>query len=168
MFLKTCSLHKTFKRWLTSPGGGSKSNIQAEQVGCRVLKYLKFCCQDVSKEWEIPESVVDYCLGSVTLISDFINYLKDTWNVGYAGVIGYINSLSHLLDFRRVASADNSNIPVFIAAEIYMDRVKKCMSKRMRAEWNLLLSIEYLSKINCWATLEDLQTVIPYHGDTFT
>ena len=168
MFLRTCSLHKTFKMWLTSPGGGSKSNVQAEQTSCRVLKYLMFCCQDVNDDWEVPEQVVDYCVGSITLISDFITYLQDEWKVGYAGVIGYINSISHVLDFRRVSSTIDSNISVFIAAEIYMDRVKKCLSKKMRSEWNLLLSVEYLSKINCWATLEDLQKVIPFHGDKFT
>ena len=168
MFLKTCILHRTFKTWLTRPGGGSKGSEQADQISCRVLKYLKYCCEDVTSSWEIPESVVDYCLGSITLISDFIDYLKDTWNVGYAGVIGYMNSLSHLLDFRRISGVNNSNIPLFIASEIYIDRVKKCLSKKMRAEWNILLSVEYLTKIDCWASLEDLQKVLPYHGDRFT
>ena len=168
MFLKSCSIHKTFKSWLTSPAGGLKSNIQAEQISCRVMKYLKFCCQDHNEEWDVPVQVVDYCLGSISLISDFITYLQDNWSVGYAGLIGYINSLSHLLDLRRISATLNSNISVFIAAEIYMDRVKKCLSKKMRAEWNVLLSVEYLSKINCWATLDDLETVIPYHGNKFT
>ena len=130
MFLKSCLLHRTFKKWLESPGGGSKSSVQAEQIACRISKYLKYCCQDVTKEWEIPEQVIDYCLGSVTLISDFVTYLQEKWKVGYAGIIGYINSLSHLLDFRRVTVVVNSNTSVFIAAEIYMDRVKKCLSKK--------------------------------------
>lgn len=168
MFLKTCLLYKKFKRWLTSSAGGSKSGVQAEQISCRVLKYLKFCCQDVSKEWEIPEPVTDYCLGSVTLISDFITHLQEQWKVGFAGVIGYINSLSHLLDFRRVAVTTSTNLSVFIAAEIYMQRVKKCLCKKMRSEWSFLLSVEYLSRINCWASLEELQAVIPYHGDKFS
>ena len=168
MFLKTCLLYKSLKRWLTSPGGGSKSNNQAEQISCRILKYLMFCCPDVKKDWDIPDEVVDYCLGSVTLISDFINYLQEKWNVGYAGVIGYINSTSHLLDFRRISEKIESNVSVFIAAEIYMDRVKKYISKKMRSEWNVVLSVEYLCKINCWASLDDLQLVIPFHGDKFT
>ena len=42
MFLKTCKLHRHFKTWLTSPGGGTKGVNQAEQISCRVLKYIKF------------------------------------------------------------------------------------------------------------------------------
>ena len=72
MFLKTCVVGVNFKKWLQSPGGGGKGESQADQLLCKVLKYLKYCCADVSISWDIPESVVDYCLGSVTMISDFL------------------------------------------------------------------------------------------------
>jgi len=101
MFLRSCTLHTSFKKWLMSPGGGLKGDVQADQIGSRILKYLKFCCEDSSSAWEIPTKVVDYCIGSVTLLSDFVDYLKNSWQVGCAGIIGYLNSLSHLLDFRR-------------------------------------------------------------------
>ena len=68
MFLKTCVVGVNFKKWLQSPGGGGKGESQADQLLCKVLKYLKYCCADVSISWDIPESVVDYCLGSVTMI----------------------------------------------------------------------------------------------------
>ena len=64
-------------------------------------KYLKCCCADVSISWDIPESVVDYCLGSVTMISDFVGYLQTDWSLKSSGVTGYMNALRHLLDFRR-------------------------------------------------------------------
>ena len=70
MFIKTCKLSRNFKQWITSPGGGGKSDNQADQLACRVLKYLKFCCDDTNSAWDIPDNVVDYCLGSVNLISD--------------------------------------------------------------------------------------------------
>ena len=79
-----------------------------------------------------------------------------------------MNALSHMLDYRRSQTLCTDNIPVFIAAEIYLDRVKKCLSKQMKVEWNVVLSIEYLNSINCWAGLSDLQAVIPYHADKFT
>ena len=118
MFLKDCLLHKTFKRWLLSPGGGSKGDAQAEQIGCRVLKYLKFCCPDSESEWEIPTGVVDYCVGSVTLLSDFVEYLKEKWEVGYAGIIGYMNAIAHVLDFRRSSGLNPNHVQIFLAAEI--------------------------------------------------
>ena len=166
-FLKTCTIYNTFRDWLMSPGGSSKGRIQAEQISCRVLKYLRFCCQDVCPTWNIPYSVADYCVGSVTLISDFVDYLNKNWSVGYSGIIGYMNALSHLLDFRRIFEERHANSQTFMASEIYIQRVKRSLAKKMRSQWNVLLSIEYLSSINCWATLEDLQSVIPFHGDKF-
>ena len=71
MFLKICVVGVNFKKWLQSPSGGES---QADQLLCKVLKYLKYCCADVFISWDIPESVVDYCLGSVTMISDFVGY----------------------------------------------------------------------------------------------
>ena len=75
MFLKICVVGMNFKKWLQSPDGGGKSERQVDQLLCKVLKYLKYCCADVSISWNVPESVVDYCLGPVTMISDFVGYL---------------------------------------------------------------------------------------------
>ena len=47
-FAKTCTVGKQFKGWLQSPGGGGKMHSQADQTLSRILKYLKFCCSDVS------------------------------------------------------------------------------------------------------------------------
>ena len=38
----------------------------------------------------------------------------------------------------------------------------------MKVEWNTVLSVDYLSSINCWATLDDLQKVLPFPADKFT
>ena len=50
----------------------ANSESQTDQLLCKVLKHLKHCCADVSISWDIPESVLDYCLGSATMISDFV------------------------------------------------------------------------------------------------
>ena len=167
MFLKDSNLSKLFRIWLCSAGGGSKGKTQADQICTKVLKYLKFCCQDMESTWEIPDHQVDYCLGSVSMISDFVEFLSNEWKVGYAGIIGYMSALSNLLDYRRVIQPNRISTEVFIASEIYMQRVKKSLSKKMKAEWAVLLSIDYLSSIKCWATLEELQNVIPCHSNRF-
>lgn len=166
-FSKTCTLHRLFVNWLVSPGGSLKSRSQSDQICCRVLKFLKFCCQDACPSWDIPVNVVDYCLGSIQLLSDYVKYLEMEWKVGSSGIIGHMNALSHLHDFRRMSETRYANSQSFIPAEIYVQRVKKSLSKRMRSEWHDLLSVEYLSGIDCWASLQDLQNVIPYHGDRF-
>jgi len=166
-FLKTCTLHRLFVNWLESPGGSLKSRSQADQIGCRVLKFLKFCCQDACSSWDVPINVVDYCIGSIQLLSDYVNCLESEWKVGSSGIIGHVNAVSHLHDFRRMNETKHDNGHSFIAAEIYVQRVKKSLAKKMRSEWHVLLSVEYLSSIDCWASLQDLQNVIPYHGDRF-
>ena len=157
-----------FKKWLQSPGGGGKGENQADQLLCKVLKYLKYCCADVSISWDVPESVVDYCLGSVTMISDFVGYLQTDWSLKSSGVTSYMNALGHLLDFRRSYSdLTKINSSVFIPSEIYIQRVKRYLSKRMKSDWREVLSVDYLNSINCWAKLEELQKFIPYHSEKY-
>lgn len=166
-FSKTCILYKSFFNWLVSPGGSLKSRLQADQICCRTLKFLKYCCQDACSSWDVPLNVVDYCLGSIQLVSDYVEQLEKKWKVGYSGIIGHVNALSHLHDFRRMSDVRLANSHSFIPTEIYMERVRKSLSKKMRSEWHTLLSVEYLSSIDCWASLKDLQNVIPWHGDRF-
>ena len=117
---------------------------------------------------ECTETAVDYCLGSLNMLSDFVEYLQNKWKIGYSGIIGYMNALRHLLDFRRIFSHSASeNISVFLASEIYLQRVKRFLSKKMKLQWNEVLSVDYLNSINCWATLEDLQKVTSFHANRY-
>ena len=55
----------------------------------------------------------------------------------------------------------------FLTSEIYLQRVKRFLSKKMKLQWNEVLNIDYLNSINCWATLADLQKVIPFHANRY-
>ena len=135
-----------------------------------MLKYLKFCCDDHSSNWDIPDTVIDYCVGSVSLVSDFLDCLQEKWKVVFAGTIGYECS-GHLLDFRRIHGQRRSTAETFIAAKVYMNsgtESKRTYQKRKKAQWNVLFSVDYLSHIGCLASLEEMQQVIPYHGDRFS
>ena len=37
----------------------------------------------------------------------------------------------------------------------------------MKSDWREVLSVDYLNSINCWAKLEELQKVIPYHSEKY-
>ena len=37
----------------------------------------------------------------------------------------------------------------------------------MKSDWREVLSVGYLNSINCWAKLEELQKVIPYHSEKY-
>ena len=79
-----------------------------------------------------------------------------------------MNGLNDLLDFRRSYS-DLTKIhsSVFIPSEIYIQRVKRYLSKKMKSDWREVLSADYLNSINCWAKLEELQKVIPYPSEKY-
>ena len=130
MFLKTCKVGCDFKLWLQTPGGGGKMTVQADQRLCKVLKYLKFCCSDVSSGWNVPETVVYYCSGSLNMLSDFVDYLQNKWKIGYSDNWFYECSC-HLLDFRRTFSRSASeNVSVFLASEIFCKESSVSCPKR--------------------------------------
>ena len=73
-----------------------------------------------------------------------------------------MNSPGHLLDFRRsYSNLTKIRSSVFIPSEIYIQRVKCDLSKKMKSDWTEVLSVDYLNSINCGAKLEELQKVIP-------
>ena len=86
-FSKDCFLAKQFVSWLQSPGGGGKSLCQSHQLCVKLLKYAKFCCDDVDTTWDVPQTVMDYCIGSVVLLGEFIKYLQEKWKIRYSGTI---------------------------------------------------------------------------------
>ena len=78
-----------------------KSLLHFVQVTCKLLQFAKFCCNNVPYNWDPPDSIMDYCIGSDYLISEFMEHLKDYWKVRHSGVIGYVQAIDHFLDFRR-------------------------------------------------------------------
>ena len=97
-----------------------------------------------------------------------MKYLQNKWKIGYSGIIGYMNALGHLLDFLRTFSnSATENISVFLASEIYLQRLKRFLFKKVNLKWNEVLHFDYLNSINYWATLADLQKVIPLHANRY-
>ena len=150
MFFKTCVVGVNFKKWLQSPGGGGKRENQADQLLCKVSKYLQYYCADVSSSWDIHESVVEYCLGSVTVIFDFVGYLQTDQFLKCSGFTDHKNALCHLADFQRsYSNFTKIQSSVFILSEMYIQRVKCFLSKKMKSDWREVLSVDYLNSINC-------------------
>ena len=166
-FKITTLFGEKFLKWLQSDGGGGKSELQSRQICIRALKFFKYCCEDSDENAELVENVVDFCLGSVNLLNDFLDWLKFDWSMGYSGCIGYVNAFTHALDFRRCYSPADNVLKTFMVTEIYLVRVRKCLSKRMKLQWTKVLDIDMYISNGCWATLGDLQKVIPFHQKHF-
>ena len=52
--------------------------------------------------------------------------------------------------------------------QILLSRTRKLLPKKMRTEWNTTLDVNYLDKLGCWASLDEMQSVLPYHQPRFT
>jgi len=166
-FPEDCKIAQDFRTWICSAGGGGKDLNQAKQICKKILKFSKFCCKDVDEYAPITKLTLEYCIGSVKHIESFLQYLDKECELGKPGVISYLQSLCHCLDFIRYQGITSSKITVFMATEVYLSRAKQSLRKKMRVEWNSLLSIEHFESINCWATLTELQTVIPFYEDKY-
>ena len=76
------------------------------------------------------------------MMSEIVEYLQTDWSMGYSGIIGYLNTISHILDHQRsTGRLSTENLSVFIASEIYLQRVKKFLAK-MGVEWNSVLTVD--------------------------
>ena len=100
-FPKECQLAKDFISWICSAGGGGKDFNQADQMCVKILKFCKFCCRDFEDTEELTRTTLEYCIGSVDLIQKFLIHLEENCKLACSGIISYLQSLSHGLDFMR-------------------------------------------------------------------
>ena len=166
-FSPKCKLAEEFVSWICSAGGGGKDMNQAEQLCKKILKYCKYSCPNLDEDFEVTRSVVEYCVGSVEHLQKFMTFLEEECKLASAGVIAYLQSLSHCLDFLRFQGLRADSIATLVTTEVFLSRAKQCLRKKMRVEWKTVLSIEHLESVNCWASLTELQKVLPFYEVRF-
>ena len=166
-FSDKCQLAKDFVSWICSAGGGGKDVNQAEQLCKKILKFCKFCCPSLEENHELTRGTVEYCIGSVDLIEKFMTYLEEKCKLGNSGIVSYLQSLTHCLDFLRFRGLSSHKIATLITTEVFLSRAKQCLRKKMRVEWKTVLSIDHFESLNSWATLADLPNALPYYEERF-
>ena len=144
--------------------GGSRSENQADQIVSRALKFLKSVSSDDLSFEEVTDGIdIDFYLASGRDISDFIENLESKTGMRHSGQLGYINALCDLIDYRKYQGVTSQDLQNFSVVEMLLRKARKCVSKKMRIQWNSELDIESLEKRGHWATLESLQDVVPFH-----
>ena len=132
----------------------------------RALKFIKFCCDECGEAEEDLFSfpnMIDYMLGSPQLLTNFIDSLDKIWGIGQSGRMAYVASISDLLDYRKFCSPPASVLKNFAVTEVYVKRARKYLAKDMRLNWTTDLDIETLESRRSWATLSEVQSVVPFH-----
>ncbi len=160
-------LGREFLEWLKTPCGGDKAHKDAVQIGRRGMKYLMACLGETSTEINVSEEYMDCCLGSPDMVINFLKVLIEELEISSSGALSYMKSLSDMMDFRKSSGITDDTLRSFATTEVYIRRGKENLSKRKKLEYARNLDLESLMSRKSWATLEEMQDVIPYHTPQF-
>ena len=89
--------------------------------------------------------------------------METEWKLSHSGQLGYLNAIYDLMDCGKSTGVSSDIFTKFSISDIHLKRAKKCISKRIKVQWNKELDIETLESEGRWATLKKLQQVIPFH-----
>ena len=157
-FPVSSAIGDSFYNWLIGCGGG-KSSRDAQQTLSRAFKFLKFCCED-----EVTYDIVDFSISSPVMLFKFVDALQEEYRIGHSGRIGYIDSISELIDFRKISGTLQEAVLRNISVtEVHLKKARKSVAKMMKLQWMHDLDIETLESKGHWATMAELLKVIPYH-----
>ena len=156
-----------FVQWLQTPCGGCKNLKEAKQVAKRSMKFLMSCMGDCEDGVNAKESYIDCAVGSPTMLMKFLKVLVEEWGLKSAGALSYLQSITDLCDFRKCHGIPDSTLRMFAVTEVYLRRSKSTLYRKRNVEYSRNLNLESLMAEQSWATLEDMEKVIPYHSDKY-
>ena len=110
-----CQFGRSFSVWLQSTTGGGKKVKQAEISVTRTFKFLQYSCEQSGEDEQslsLTVELVDYFLCSSKFLTDFLDHLETTWQMGMPGRLGYVTGIADLLDFRRFNSPPRQVLPL--------------------------------------------------------
>ena len=71
------------------------------------------------------------------------------------------------MDFRKTQNVSNEILRSFSVTEVYIRRGKRNLARKRKADWARNYDLETLMAKNNWATIEEMETVIPFHLPRF-
>ena len=158
---------KQFLEWLQSTCGGGKKESEALQVGRRAMKFLMQAMGEPSEDLIVKEEFVDTILGSPSVILDFVRNLTEEWEIGSSGALGYMKSIMELMDFRKTSGLSDDVLRTFITSEVYIRRGRENLARQKKIDYARNLDLESLIARRSWASLEEMEKVIPYHSTRY-
>ena len=154
---------KDFLTWINTPCGGGKSMKQGIQIARRGMKFLMVSVGETEVGKTVSEDYVDCCLGSPLIVINFFKVITEEWGISSSGALNYMKSLSDLLDFRKANGVSDDVLRSFAVTEVYIRRGKENLAKQKKLEYSRNLDLEQLIARDSWATVEEMEEVIPYH-----
>ena len=159
----TEGMGKEFLDWLKTPCGGGKSAKQAVQAGRRAMKFLMTSLGDTEVDKTVSEEFIDCCLGSPSIVINFFKIVTEQWKITSSASLNYMKSINDLMDWRKASGVTDDVLRSFTVSEVYVRRGKENLSKQKKLEYSRNLDLEQLICRKSWATVEEMEQVIPYH-----
>ena len=85
------------------------------------------------------------------------------WSLTSSAQINYLQAIADMIDLLKFEGTAQSSARSFSLTEVCIHLGKRTLSIRKRCEWTKELDIDNLEAMNSWATLEELQRVVPFH-----
>ena len=158
---------KEFLEWLKTPCGSGKTENEAVQVGRRAMKFLFSAMGESSADGIVQEDYVDCCIGSPSIIINFLKVITEDWGLSSSGALNYLKSIGDLMDFRKACGVSDDVLRSFASSEVYIRRGKENLSKQKKIDYRRNLTLESLIARNSWASVPEMESVIPYHSPRF-
>ena len=156
-----------FLTWLGTTCGGGKSCREGKQIAKRAMKFLMECTEENQDHPPLCNELIDCCLGSPQIIIRFLTTLEKEWKLSYSSSLSYVKSISDLLDFRKSEGVTDCNLRCFTVTEVYLRRAKENLRKKKNLECTRNFDLESLIACDSWASLDDMQKVVPFHTARF-
>jgi hypothetical protein len=158
---------KEFLDWLKTPCGGGKSAKQGVQSGRRAMKFLMASLGDTEVDKSVSDEFIDCCLGSPSIVINFFKVVTEDWKISSSAALNYMKSINDLMDWRKASGVTDDVLRSFTASEVYIRRGKENLSKQKKLEYSRNLDLEQLICRQSWATVEEMEQVIPYHAPRY-
>ena len=157
-----------FVKWLKKPLGGGKNGREANQIGKRGMKFLIHAIgSDMITGSVCSLEYLDACLGSPEAVINFMQAVTGEWGMKSSGALNYVKAMADLVDFRKSHGVSPLVLQSFAVTEVYLRRGKDNLRKKKAIEYSRNLDLETLIGKDSWATLEELEKVVPFHAPKF-
>ena len=158
---------KEFVEWLETSCGGGKSSKEANQIGKRVMKFFMEALGSNDNDVDLTYEFVDCCLSSASIIITFLKTLECDWKLSSSGSLNYVKAIIDMVDFRKASRVSDATLRCFTVCEVYLRRAKENLRKKKNLECNRNLDLETLIAKDSWATIEEMEKVVPFHMKEF-
>ena len=152
-----------FFQWLQTPCAGGKKKKQAEQIATRAMKFLMASLGDTATDQYANDEYIDCCLGSPAIVISFLRTVMEDWRLSSGGALPYLKAIGDLLDFRKASGVTDDVLRSFTCTDVYIRRGKENLSRQKQLDYGRNLDLESLISRNSWASVEEMERVIPYH-----